>query len=94
MTVVTGKEGVWKKFASFPRTPAKPACHNWRSDGEIGRKAHPHMLGFALANKGHDRRALQAYLGHRDVQHTVRYTESRAGSVQGLLAIDATARSA
>jgi type 1 fimbriae regulatory protein FimB/type 1 fimbriae regulatory protein FimE len=32
-------------------------------------KAHPHMLrhacGFALANKGHDTRSLQAYLGHQ-----------------------------
>ena len=25
--------------------------------------------------KGHDTRALQAYLGHRNIQHTVRYTE-------------------
>jgi site-specific recombinase XerD len=45
----------------------------------VGFKAHPHMLrhacGFALANKGHDTRALQAYLGHRNIQHTVRYTE-------------------
>jgi site-specific recombinase XerD len=42
-------------------------------------KAHPHMLrhacGFALANKGHDTRALQAYLGDKNIQHTVRYTE-------------------
>jgi type 1 fimbriae regulatory protein FimB/type 1 fimbriae regulatory protein FimE len=42
-------------------------------------KVHPHMLrhacGFALANKGHDTRALQAYLGHRNIQHTVKYTE-------------------
>jgi integrase len=42
-------------------------------------KAHPHMLrhacGFALANKGHDTLSLQAYLGHRNIQHTVRYTE-------------------
>ena len=42
-------------------------------------KAHPHMLrhacGFALANAGHDTRALQAYLGHRNIQHTVRYSE-------------------
>jgi type 1 fimbriae regulatory protein FimB/type 1 fimbriae regulatory protein FimE len=42
-------------------------------------KAHPHMLrhacGFALANQGHDTRALQAYLGHKNIQHTVRYTE-------------------
>jgi integrase-like protein len=28
-----------------------------------------------LANRGHDTRALQAYLGHRNIQHTVRYTE-------------------
>jgi site-specific recombinase XerD len=45
----------------------------------LGLKAHPHMLrhacGFALANAGHDTRALQAYLGHRNIQHTVRYTE-------------------
>jgi type 1 fimbriae regulatory protein FimB/type 1 fimbriae regulatory protein FimE len=40
---------------------------------------HPHMLrhacGFYLANKGVDTRALQQYLGHRNIQHTVRYTE-------------------
>jgi type 1 fimbriae regulatory protein FimB/type 1 fimbriae regulatory protein FimE len=45
----------------------------------IGFKTHPHMLrhacGYALANKGHDTRALQAYLGHKNIQHTVRYTE-------------------
>jgi site-specific recombinase XerD len=28
-----------------------------------------------LASRGHDTRALQAYLGHRNIQHTVRYTE-------------------
>ena len=42
-------------------------------------KVHPHMLrhacGFALANAGHDTRALQHYLGHKNIQHTVRYTE-------------------
>ena len=31
--------------------------------------------GYALANKGHDTRAPKAYLGHRNIQHTVRYTE-------------------
>ena len=43
---------------------------------------HPHMLrhacGFKLANEGHDTRAIQQYLGHRNIQHTVRYTELRA----------------
>jgi integrase len=53
--------------------------------GRIGERAkmpfpvHPHMLrhgcGFALANAGHDTRALQAWLGHKNIQHTVRYTE-------------------
>jgi len=42
-------------------------------------KAHPHMLrhgcGYKLANEGHDTRGLQAYLGHKNIQHTVRYTE-------------------
>jgi type 1 fimbriae regulatory protein FimB/type 1 fimbriae regulatory protein FimE len=45
----------------------------------LGFKAHPHMLrhatGYRLANDGHDTRALQAYLGHKNIQHTVRYTE-------------------
>src|SRR5215475_6043638 len=42
-------------------------------------KVHPHMLrhacGFKLANDGHDTRSLQHYLGHKNIQHTVRYTE-------------------
>ena len=50
-----------------------------RRGAGLGFPAHPHMLrhacGFALANKGHDTRALQAYLGHKNIQHTVRYTE-------------------
>jgi type 1 fimbriae regulatory protein FimB/type 1 fimbriae regulatory protein FimE len=46
---------------------------------KFGFKTHPHMLrhacGYKLANDGHDTRALQAYLGHKNIQHTVRYTE-------------------
>ena len=41
--------------------------------------AHPHMLrhacGYKLANAGHDTRAIQHYLGHKNIQHTVRYTQ-------------------
>lgn len=41
--------------------------------------AHPHMLrhacGYKLANQGVDTRSLQAYLGHKNIEHTVRYTE-------------------
>jgi integrase len=40
---------------------------------------HPLMLrhgcGYALANAGHDTRAIQAWMGHKNIQHTVRYTE-------------------
>jgi integrase len=47
--------------------------------GGLQIKAHPHMLrhacGFKLANDGVDTRALQAYLVHKSIQHTVRYTE-------------------
>jgi site-specific recombinase XerD len=50
-------------------------------------KAHPHMLrhacGYALANAGHDTRALQAYLGHKNIQHTVRYTELAPNRFRG-----------
>jgi integrase len=48
-------------------------------EAKLGFKVHPHMLrhacGYALASRGHDTRALQAYLGHKNIQHTVRYTE-------------------
>ena len=43
---------------------------------------HPHMLrhacGYKLANDGQDTRAIQLYLGHRNIQHTVRYTRLSA----------------
>jgi type 1 fimbriae regulatory protein FimB/type 1 fimbriae regulatory protein FimE len=42
-------------------------------------KAHAHMLrhacGYALATAGHDTRSLQGYLGYRNIQNTVRYSE-------------------
>jgi len=45
----------------------------------IGLPVHPHMLrhatGFKLANDGQDTRAIQHYLGHRNIQHTVAYTQ-------------------
>lgn len=48
---------------------------------------HPHMLrhacGFKLANDGQDTRAIQHYLGHRNIQHTVRYTELAPGRFRG-----------
>lgn len=41
-------------------------------------EAHPGMLrhacGFAPADQGVNTRLIQGYLGHRNMQHTVRYT--------------------
>jgi len=34
-----------------------------------------HACGLALANKEHGTRSLQAYLGHKNIQHTGAYTE-------------------
>jgi integrase len=66
-----------ERGAPFAR--ASSSCRARRRGGRLRLQAHPHMLrhacGFALANAGHDTRALQAYLGHRNIQHTVRYTE-------------------
>lgn len=48
---------------------------------------HPHMLrhacGYKLANDGHDTRALQHYMGHKNIQHTVRYMELAADRFKG-----------
>lgn len=46
---------------------------------QVGFPIHPHMLrhatGYHLASKGQDTRAIQDYLGHRNIQHTVQYTK-------------------
>jgi site-specific recombinase XerD len=51
-------------------------------------KVHPHMLrhacGYALANKGHDLRTIQDYLGHRDPKHTAIYTRTAARRFENL----------
>ena len=50
--------------------------------------AHPHMLrhacGYAQADEGADTRLIQDYLGHRNIQHTVRYTASNPARFQKL----------
>ena len=55
---------------------------------EIKLAVHPHMLrhacGYYLANKNVDTRTIQAYLGHRSIQHTVRYTELAPGRFSNL----------
>jgi site-specific recombinase XerD len=49
---------------------------------------HPHMLrhstGYYLANRNHDTRLVQDYLGHKNIAHTVRYTRTAAVRFEGL----------
>jgi site-specific recombinase XerD len=51
-------------------------------------RVHPHMLrhgcGYKLANDRVDTRTVQAYLGHANIQHTVRYTTLAADRFAGL----------
>jgi integrase len=70
---VTEREG--------PMTPATARKLITRA-GELAKlpfPIHPHMLrhacGFKLASEGQDTRAIQQYLGHKNITHTVRYTE-------------------
>jgi integrase len=55
---------------------------------KLGFQAHAHMLrhacGYKLANDGTDTRTIQAYLGHKDIRHTVRYTELSPVRFKGL----------
>ena len=72
--VFTSERGSPFTIAGFSRMIERAGA-----EAKLGFKAHPHMLrhacGYALANRGHDTRALQAYLGHRNIQHTIRYTQ-------------------
>jgi integrase len=49
---------------------------------ELRFPVHPHQLrhgcGYKLANDKQDTRAIQLFLGHRNIQHTVKYTELAA----------------
>lgn len=49
---------------------------------------YPHMLrhacGYALADQGADTRLIQDYLGHRNIQHTVRYTATNPARFERL----------
>jgi type 1 fimbriae regulatory protein FimB len=54
--------------------------------------AHPHMLrhacGFALADQGADTRLIQNYLGHRNTQHTVKYTATNSARFEIAVAVN------
>jgi integrase len=71
-------------FVTERRAPMTPAGFRKMVE-RVGESAkfpfpvHPHMLrhatGYKLANDGQDTRAIQLYLGHKQIQHTTRYTE-------------------
>lgn len=71
-------------FVSERRTPLTARTINHiivraGASSKLNLTVHPHMLrhsvGFYLANKGHDTRAIQAYLGHANIKNTVIYTQ-------------------
>jgi type 1 fimbriae regulatory protein FimB/type 1 fimbriae regulatory protein FimE len=74
-------------FSSERKAPLTPDAFR-KIIGRAGKEAklpfsiHPHMLrhacGYKLAQAGQDTRAIQHYLGHRNIQHTVRYTQLSA----------------
>ena len=61
---------------------------NYGEAAELAVAAHPHMLrhacGYALADQGADTRLIQDYLGHRNIQHTVRYTATNPARFERL----------
>jgi type 1 fimbriae regulatory protein FimB len=68
-----------RKSDLWIRAARQPPCPSF---------AHPHMLrhacGFALADQGADTRLIQDYLGHRNFQHTVRYTAANPARFEKL----------
>jgi type 1 fimbriae regulatory protein FimB len=56
--------------------------------GDSRFSAYPYMLrhacGFALADQGADTRLIQDYLGHRNIQHTVRYAAANPARFEKL----------
>jgi type 1 fimbriae regulatory protein FimB len=80
-------------FVSESRRPLSRKTA-WLMIRDYGRRAglpigaHPHMLrhacGFALADQGADTRLIQDYLGHRNIQHTVKYTATNPARFERL----------
>ena len=76
----------------------------WRIVSQAGQraglpvKAYAHQLrhacGYYLANKGCDLRLIQDYLGHKQIQNTVRYTALNPGEVCGIVVVVPKMRSA
>jgi type 1 fimbriae regulatory protein FimB len=69
-------------FVSGQRKPLHRSTVNlllekYSAAASLPLRSHPHMLRhgceFAPADQGADTRLIQDYLGHRNIQHTVKY---------------------
>jgi type 1 fimbriae regulatory protein FimB len=75
---------------SLWRSKPSDAFHKrkFAEKGKLPVPVHPHVLrhacGFALADQGADTRLIQDYLGHRNIQHTVRYTATNPARFEKL----------
>lgn len=80
-------------FVSKQRQPLHRSTVNlllqkYSAAASLPLRAHPHMLrhacGFALADQGADTRLIQDYLGHRKIEHTVKYTATNPARFERL----------
>jgi integrase len=80
---------VFQNERGGPLTPAgfRKTLARIGAASPLGFAVHPHILrhgcGYYLADKRTDTRTLQQYIGHRNIQHTVRYTELDAERFNG-----------
>ena len=70
------------------RSTVNLLLHKYGEKAKLPVAVHPHMLrhacGFALADQGADTLLIQDYLGHRNIQHTVRYTSTNPARFEKL----------
>jgi integrase len=66
---------------AFPQQQPQEYAHANGMEQYVGRERGERDTGIRqgkywhyLASRGHDTRAIQDYLGHKNIQHTVRYT--------------------
>ena len=79
---------VSERRSSMNRKTAWLAIKTYGELAGLPLPTHPHQLrhacGYALADQGADTRLIQDYLGHRNIQHTVRYAKNYPNNVATL----------
>jgi hypothetical protein len=66
---------------SFRRRALHHRCRQSLGQAIGERAGFPFTCGYALANEGHDTRAIRDWLGHRAIQHTARYRQRPPGGI-------------